>query len=234
MYYDPNKNSPLFRYCPVDAKWSAWFEWSQCSANCKREGESVPEKSRSRICQQEQYGGKGCDVLKTLAKAKNQPLMEERQNCTELPNCPIPASLNPWTEWSACTKTCYEADTAQPQSTRKRTCKKEVITDPTLGISVATCESLGEVNDIRSCNLGFCPGKALLMFCAFVPLPSISVDPIWTSWTAWTPCSATCGFSGIRRRDRGYTPGRNGAEQSPKVGLAEEEEPCNRKKCPGN
>jgi len=36
----------------------------------------------------------------------------------------------------------------------------------------------------------------------------------------------------MRRRNRNFTPGRNGAERAPKDGLSEEEEPCNRKKCP--
>jgi hypothetical protein len=213
--HPPGDKGHFNHYCPVDARWSAWSEWTRCSANCITASVPLPEKSRSRICQQEKHGGKSCDVLERITKGNAQPLMEERQNCTELPKCPIPATLGPWNEWSACTKTCYDEGTAQPQRTRNRTCKKEVITDPTLGISVATCESLGKVDDILPCEIGFCP-----------------VDPIWRSWTAWTPCSATCGFSGMRRRDRGYTPGRNGADQSPKVGLAEEEEPCNRKKCP--
>ena len=143
----------------MDATWSAWLEWSSCSANCKREGESVPTKSRSRICQQEKYGGRGCDFLKNLTKANNQPRMEESQNCTELPKCPTPASLNPWTEWSTCTKTCYEEGTAPPHRNRKRTCRKEVIPDPTLEIAVDTCESLGEVNEKETCEIGFCPGK---------------------------------------------------------------------------
>ena len=146
----------------MDATWSDWFSWSRCSANCKSEGKPVPGQSRSRICQQEKYGGTGCDVLEKIAKGNNQPLMEESRNCTELPKCPTPATLNPWTEWSACSKTCYEEGTPQPQSTRKRTCKKEVITDPALGITVDTCKSLmagQEVSQMRTCQIGFCPGK---------------------------------------------------------------------------
>lgn len=36
----------------------------------------------------------------------------------------------------------------------------------------------------------------------------------------------------MRRRDRGFTPGRYGAELAPTNGSATEEEPCNRNKCP--
>lgn len=69
---------------------------------------------------------------------------------------------------------------------------------------------------MRDCEIGFCP-----------------VDSVWSSWTAWAPCSATCGDSGVRTRDRAYIPGRNGAARTePKVGSATEKEACNRKKCP--
>merc|ERR1712211_181564 len=91
-----------------DAKWSSWStDWSQCNSNCREKGEQLPFRSRSRVCQPDQYGGKNCTSLEEETKKKKEPLYTETQDCTELPNCPDPASMGPWGSWSECTQDCF-------------------------------------------------------------------------------------------------------------------------------
>ena len=52
----------------------------------------------------------------------------------------------------------------------------------------------------------------------------------WREWGEWTPCSATCG-GGTRRRQRGFSEGRNGAAFKP-MGIESEEMTCGEGACP--
>ena len=151
----------ILRQCPVDAAWSAWASgWSKCSANCLKKGESLPTKTRSRVCQPERFGGKTCKVLEKEATDKKLALYEEEQDCTSLPNCPKPASLSPWSEWSQCSVTCYPENESVPQSVRSRTCKKALLSSSSaLNADVLTCQALGEMNAYKNCEIPACPGS---------------------------------------------------------------------------
>merc|ERR1712241_876099 len=122
------EDADKFRQCPVDAAWSGWASgWSKCSSNCIKEGGTVPTQTRSRVCQPERFGGKQCAELEKEAAEKSLPLYEEEQDCPSLPNCPKPASLGDWSEWSVCSVTCYPEGESIPQSVRTRTCKEAVL-----------------------------------------------------------------------------------------------------------
>ena len=88
-----------------------------------------------------------------------QPLHGEEQACSELPDCPKPATLGSWGEWSSCTQTCYPEGQPIPQLERKRSCTEATLsTDQTLNADVATCSQLGEVKMYKNCHIGACPG----------------------------------------------------------------------------
>ena len=114
--------------CPVDATWSSWpSDWSSCSGICKKRGEPVPKKSRSRTCVQEAYGGKNCSFLEEQTRMNQQPLYREEQTCSELPDCPRPAIMGSWGEWSACSQTCFSVDQPMPQVERNRSCSESIL-----------------------------------------------------------------------------------------------------------
>ena len=146
--------------CPIDARWSSWpSDWSLCSGICKKRGKPVPKKSRSRTCIPEEYGGKNCSFLEEQARSYQQPLHREEQACSELPDCPEPATIGPWGEWSSCTQTYYPEGQPIPQLERKRSCTEAILsTDQTLNADVATCQQLGEVKMYKNCHIGACPG----------------------------------------------------------------------------
>ena len=145
----------------MDATWSNWASgWSKCSANCIKEGGIVPQKTRSRVCQPERFGGKTCAQLEGEAKAEKLLLYTETQECTSLPKCPNPASLGPWSDWSSCSTTCYPEGGTVPQTTRKRTCKKASLsTSDELNADILTCEAFGEMEAYKNCKISACPGK---------------------------------------------------------------------------
>ena len=150
----------LLRKCPVDAKWSSWAsQWSICSGNCKKRGEHLPKRSRSRTCISEEYGGKNCTLLESTARMNKRPIYTEEQACSELPECPTPATLTPWSEWSSCTQTCFHEGQISQRSERKRSCRKgSYSTDEKLNANVVTCKSLGEVQEFKNCTVAKCPG----------------------------------------------------------------------------
>ena len=149
--------------CPIDATWSSWSsEWSLCSGNCKKRGEPVPQKSRLRTCIPEAFGGNNCSFLEDQAIENNQPLYREEQACSELPDCPRPATLGSWGAWSSCTQTCYPQGQPIPQIERKRSCTEAILsTDETLNADVVTCSQLGEVKMYKNCQIGTCPGMKM-------------------------------------------------------------------------
>ena len=154
------------RRCPVDASWSQWLPWRTCTPSCVQEGGRVPTKTRFRQCNGERFGGKNCSTLFEETEAKNLPARQERQNCPDMPNCPVNAKSGEWTEWSACTRTCYNETEHQPQQTRVRPCIPGIpSSDEVLNIDIITCETLGEPKENRGCSIHQCPGiKTLEIF----------------------------------------------------------------------
>jgi len=213
----PGDSQDVFRQCPIDAEWSSWpRDWSECNDNCQTEGNEMPWRSRTRVCRPQEYGGKECSVLEDEAKKNNQSLYTEKQVCSELPSCPSPASLGPWSEWSSCSQTCYDEGTNLPQRSRERSCKEASLsTAEKLNEDVHTCETIGGVQMYKPCDINACP-----------------VAASWREWGFWAPCSVSCG-GGIQRRQRGFSEGRNGAEVKP-YGEEYEEKACGEDACGGD
>ena len=107
----------------MDAQWSEWLKWGSCSSNCRRKGENTPTQTRQRTCFEERNGGNSCAKLDREAKEQNLPMTEDKRYCA-VGECPSPASLGPWSDWSQCPVTCVGDGQPTPQISRKRQCKK--------------------------------------------------------------------------------------------------------------
>jgi len=181
------------RRCPIDARWSGWpSEWGFCNGNCKRRGEPVPRKSRSRTCIPEAYGGMNCSLLEDQAGKNKQLLYKEERACSELPNCPTPASLGSWGEWSSCVHTCFPEGQPMPQREKRRSCNEAIPSaDESLNTDLVMCKDFDDVKKYKNCNIPPCP-----------------IDAKWSSWPSdWSSCSGNCKKRGepVPRKSRART-----------------------------
>ncbi|CAH3124523.1 unnamed protein product [Pocillopora meandrina] len=111
--------------------WSAWAEWSDCSASCgggiqgrRRYCINPPPKNGGRDC-----SGKGYDV----------------QRCNTQ-GCPVNGSWTEWSDWGSCSLTCGDGGIKK----RIRTC-----TNPPPANGGLECEGAGE--ETEACKAGECP-----------------------------------------------------------------------------
>jgi len=190
------------RRCPIDARWSGWpSEWGFCNGNCKRRGEPVPLKARSRMCIPEAYGGMNCSLLEDRAGKNKQLLYKEERACSELPNCPTPASLGSWGEWSSCVHTCFPDGQPMPQREKRRSCNEAIPSaDESLNTDLVMCKDFDDVKKYKNCNIPPCP-----------------IDAKWSGWPSdWSSCSGNCKKRGepVPRKSRARTciPGANGGK----------------------
>ena len=148
----------------------------------------MPWRSRTRVCRPSEFGGKQCSVLENEAKKANQTLYKEKQVCSQLPVCPTPASLGPWSAWSTCGQTCYAEGTNPPQRSRERSCKKASLsTDEKLNDDIQTCENLGGAKMYKPCDINACPGD----FLYFITLPTSIIFTHHKHTNNFAPCSGS-------------------------------------------
>lgn len=116
--------------CHTPCETGPWTEWSECPKTC---GGAVQSRSRS-ITQLPYGGGEDC------------PATTETKNCAET-SCGKDCALTDWSEWSACSKTCYgiqyrsrsisvapEADGRPCDAlTESKSCNNECVMDCKLG-----------------------------------------------------------------------------------------------------
>ncbi|XP_074627228.1 uncharacterized protein LOC141885237 isoform X4 [Acropora palmata] len=147
--------------CPVNGGYTEWNNWSPCSVSC---GKGI--KTRQRFCTNPDpaYGGVGCGHLGSA---------EETLECYDV-NCPIDGMYSPWSQWSACSKSC-----GYGIQTRKRTC-----TSPEPQHGGRDCTDLGDPENMRPCQVIQCP-----------------IHGNYSTWSRWGTCSASCG-PGVRKRTR--------------------------------
>ncbi|XP_054716081.1 spondin-1-like [Uloborus diversus] len=102
-----NKDQPV-----IDCVVTPWSEWSPCSHTC---GNGRKERRRM-IKLNPENGGKPCPAkLVQRRKCKENPPCPDRMGDKEAVDC----QLNPWSEWTPCSKTCGQGATQQRTKTVK-------------------------------------------------------------------------------------------------------------------
>jgi len=88
--------SGIFVFCPVDAAWSRWSEWTPCSVTCGQ-----GSQKRRKICKEQRFGGNACDLDLLLGRG------EEVKDCQGNSGpCPTDCKLSAWSSWSTCSQNC--------------------------------------------------------------------------------------------------------------------------------
>ena len=213
--------------CPVDGGWSAWGQYSYCSATC---GEGF--KTRERFCNSPppQFGGLDC----------YGPSFEKIP-CDKLNPCPVDGGFSFWSAWSACSATCGFGF-----KMRSRTC-----TNPTPMYGGKPCG--GPLEEFLDCEAGMlCPidgfwsswsnwdkcdaacgkGRQIRFRTCTNPKPQhggrlcfgspeewrectaaiqCPIDGRWSFWSKWSFCEGECDM-GVQFRTRTCT------EPAPKFG----------------
>ncbi|XP_048579836.1 uncharacterized protein LOC116619170 isoform X2 [Nematostella vectensis] len=238
--------------CPRHGNYSAWSQFSACSASC---GEGF--KTRNRTCTNPapQHGGRSCSLLGEAV---------ETVNCTLGP-CPIDGGYTPWREFTLCTKLCGGG-----WKYRTRRC---INPEPQFG--GRNCTHLGPSFEKQRCNVHPCPingsytewspwficskpcEKGLterIRTCTDPPPQYGGADcagghretqtktcndfpcPIhggYSNWSSFTECTKSCGNGTITRNRTCTNPvPRYNGNNCTVVGPAIEILPCNTHPCP--
>ncbi|KAM8844389.1 properdin-like isoform 2-T2 [Spinachia spinachia] len=161
--------------CPAAGVWSSWSSWAQCSSSCIPEGR-VPIRYRRRICS-------------NPASSADPPILgclgddSEKQNCNNLPHCPVDGGWGSWSPFSSCPVTC----------------------------GVGLQESLRRCDSPAPKHGGWpCPGEGRRTSICLTNT-HCPVDGVWSDWSQWEKCkspfpgrdiqcSKTAGGSQIRER----------------------------------
>uniref|UniRef100_A0A3Q2PXK6 Properdin n=1 Tax=Fundulus heteroclitus TaxID=8078 RepID=A0A3Q2PXK6_FUNHE len=88
--------------CPVHGSWSTWTAWSQCSGSCISDT-NVPSRERQRACSSP---APSTDTVPPGNQCPGDAF--ERQDCSELPNCPVDGNWGYWFPPGPCSVTCGE------------------------------------------------------------------------------------------------------------------------------
>uniref|UniRef100_H3CC18 Complement factor properdin n=1 Tax=Tetraodon nigroviridis TaxID=99883 RepID=H3CC18_TETNG len=159
--------------CPVHGGWSGWSGWSGCSGSCiaGQHETDQPSRTRHRSCSNPAPSGH------TTPPGNRCPGDEvQRQDCSELPNCPVDGGWSPWTPFSACPVTC---GVGLQLSDRK-------CNSPAAAHGGRPCP--GEQRRSRLCQTNVhCP-----------------VDGAWSPWSEWSQCKSPFGQRDVRcKQQRG-------------------------------
>ncbi|XP_039213555.1 hemicentin-1 isoform X2 [Crotalus tigris] len=233
------------KLCPVDASWSEWGSWEECSKACGQ-----GNKTRTRSCSNPsaQHGGRPCEGNAV-----------ESTVCNIRP-CPVNGKWTSWSSWSACTMSCGGG--AQQ---RTRDCS-----DPPPKNGGLRCE--GNDLQVGFCNTDLCPthgnwgpwsnwgtcsrtcngghtrryricdnphplngGRACVGADTQTQRCRGELCPVngnWGPWQPWSACSASCGAGEkIRSRLCNNPPVSNNGRLCP--GDEAQISRCNIQACPG-
>ncbi|XP_078679721.1 properdin-like [Branchiostoma floridae x Branchiostoma belcheri] len=119
----------------VDFEWSAWSDYTDCSATC---GTGV--MTRTRTCTCTTTGNPAYNATESCGGDS-----EERADCPPAPPCPQHGGWSSWANWTSCPVTCGGG-----QLFRTRTC-----TDPAPAHEGDDCT--GNSHETANCAIADCP-----------------------------------------------------------------------------
>ena len=244
------------------ADWTQWSSWSQCTKSCKsiRNGDENGTKSKSRQCNEGINSKVTCSSLSSTQSS--QEIAECAGNGPGFAICDEDYAWNVWTEWGDCSPSCGETsrrkrvrsciphigngrpcpsnfETAQEKCNVPE-CPRDCKSGPWLdwGACSKTCTS-GTSIPIRKRARELIPGNERGNSCDGITVQESEVcqkDPCpidgkWSPWGRWSGCSHTCG-GGKRRRNRFCVEPNETGKPCPLDGITQEEEKCNKQKCP--
>eukprot|EP00092_Neocalanus_flemingeri_P014899 GFUD01016091.1.p1 GENE.GFUD01016091.1~~GFUD01016091.1.p1 ORF type:complete len:1172 (-),score=192.98 GFUD01016091.1:160-3675(-) len=198
------------RSCPIPASWSQWQSWEKCGFRCKIHGTN-PQQNRNRFCSEAKFGGETCQQLEKKEEAAGKDTFAQKRNCPDLLDCPTPAKVGTWADWTPDCGQCHKGG-AYPQQSRERDCMAAKLSGyPTLDAGILTCEMIS-IEETQHCKIPMCP-----------------VNCVWNTWTSWSACTKTCG-GGVRSRERWPTIAASFGG-APCTGKREKREKCNKARC---
>uniref|UniRef100_A0A480PJG6 Hemicentin-1 n=3 Tax=Sus scrofa TaxID=9823 RepID=A0A480PJG6_PIG len=200
------------KLCPVDANWSEWSPWEECTRTCGR-----GNRTRTRTCNNPsaQHGGRPCEGSAVgLIMCNVRP-------------CPVHGAWSTWQPWGTCSASCGKGT-----QTRTRLCN-----NPPPSFDGSYCD--GTETQMQVCNERHCPidGKwttwsswsACTVSCGggarqrtrdcsdpapqyggnkcegsdvqsdFCNSDSCPTHGNWSPWSGWGTCSRTCNGGQMRR-----------------------------------
>eukprot|EP00427_Karlodinium_veneficum_P062884 CAMPEP_0169327470 /NCGR_PEP_ID=MMETSP1017-20121227/12069_1 /TAXON_ID=342587 /ORGANISM="Karlodinium micrum, Strain CCMP2283" /LENGTH=1703 /DNA_ID=CAMNT_0009422279 /DNA_START=313 /DNA_END=5422 /DNA_ORIENTATION=+ len=148
----------------IDGQWAAWGTWSACTQSC---GGAFQKRVRE------------IDTPNSPNGIPVDGYFSQFRNCSHNPPCipPVDCELNPWTQWSACSASCY--------GIRHRT--RTIRTFANEFGKACEGDDLGILKTVEACNP--LPGQAASAMCDATP----ARDCVLEAWTPWSTCTATCG-----------------------------------------
>jgi len=153
----PCNTHPCKSHVCIDGLWSAWSDWTACSATC----DDGFERRHRRVQQEANSCGKPAKGLKQEYRScKHLPVCLPDQNCT----------LSAWHPWSSCSSSCF--------GVRER--DRHVVVLPTGKGKRCECQAMSAVEPCNS-------EKGLHAKSGCIPhLPQDCVLTEWTNWTECT------------------------------------------------
>ncbi|XP_047141677.1 uncharacterized protein LOC105843740 isoform X1 [Hydra vulgaris] len=120
---------------PCLGNYSAWSDWSICSASCQLTSQDFPIQSRSRICEGDTLGGGCVGPSYEFLPCNN--------------NISCPGVLSSWNTWGVCSQSCHQSYDL-PMQSRSRLCEASSFGGNCYGSLLI---------ETRSCNIFVnCPG----------------------------------------------------------------------------
>ncbi|XP_074625789.1 coadhesin-like [Acropora palmata] len=246
--------------CSIDGGYTAWSQWSKCSATC-----GGGSRSHSRTCTNPppKNKGKSCEEQKNLG-----PAMESEACNTQ--KCGTDGGYSGWSDWSACSVTCggglmwkqRQCNNPKPSGDGK-TCKEQSLgpNKESKACNTQKCGTDGgysKWSDWSACSVTCGGGLMWKRRQCNSPKPSgdgktckeqnlgpdkqskacntqkCGTDGGYSKWSDWSDCSVTCGGGLMWKHRQCNNPKPSGDGKTCKeqgLGPDKQSKACNTQKC---